>query len=120
MSPVYLRLLVFLLGNLDSACASSSPALHMMYSAYKLNKQGDNIKPRASSFPIWNQSVVPCLVLTVASGQISQEADNVFWYSNLFESFPQFVVIHTDKGFGTVNKAEVEHLDVHGSDTVEA
>ena len=39
----------------------------MMYSAYKLNKQGDNIQPWHTHFPIWNQSVVPCPVLTVAS-----------------------------------------------------
>ena len=39
----------------------------MMYSAYKLNKQGDNIQPWRTAFPIWNQSVVPCPVLTVAS-----------------------------------------------------
>ena len=32
-------------GNLDSTCVSSSPAFLMMYSAYKLNKQGDNIQP---------------------------------------------------------------------------
>ena len=32
-------------GNLDSACDSSSPAFLMMYSAYKLNKEGDNIQP---------------------------------------------------------------------------
>ena len=38
-----------------------------MYSAYKLNKQGDNIQLRRTPFPIWNQSVVPCPVLTVAS-----------------------------------------------------
>ena len=38
-----------------------------MYSAYKLNKQGDNIQPWCTPFPIWNQSVVPCPVLTVAS-----------------------------------------------------
>ena len=38
-----------------------------MYSAYKLNKQGDNIQPWHTLFPIWNQSVVPCPVLTVAS-----------------------------------------------------
>ena len=38
-----------------------------MYSAYKLNKQGDNIPPWRTPFPIWNQSVVPCPVLTVAS-----------------------------------------------------
>ena len=30
------------------------------------------------------------------------------WYSHLFKSFPQFVVIHTDKGFGIVSKAEVD------------
>ena len=39
----------------------------MMYSAYKLKKQGDDIQPWCTSFPIWNQSVVPCPVLTVAS-----------------------------------------------------
>ena len=49
------------------ACASSSPAFQMMYSAYKLNKQGDNIQPSRTPFPILNQSVVPCLVLTVVS-----------------------------------------------------
>ena len=38
-----------------------------MDSAYKLNKQGDNIQPWHTPFPIWNQSVVPCPVLTVAS-----------------------------------------------------
>ena len=37
----------------------------MMYSAYKLNKQGDNIQPWRTPFPNWNQSVVPCPVLTV-------------------------------------------------------
>ena len=40
--------------------------------------------------------------------QISQEAGQVVWYSHLFKNFPQFVVIHTVKGFGIVNKAEVE------------
>ena len=39
----YLRLLIFLLAILIPACASSSPAFLMMYSAYKLNKQGENI-----------------------------------------------------------------------------
>ena len=37
----------------------------------------------------------------------SQEAGMVVWYSHLFQNFPQFVVIHTVKGFGLVNKAEV-------------
>ena len=82
---------------------------------------------------------------------ISQEACQVVWYSHLFQNFPQFVVIHTVKGLGIVNKGEVdvflelscffdvptdadnlisgyyafsifhlEHLEVHGSQTVEA
>jgi len=44
-----------------------SPAFLMMYSACKLNKQGDNIQPWCIPFPIWNQSVVPCPLLMVAS-----------------------------------------------------
>ena len=40
--------------------------------------------------------------------QISQEAGQVVWYSHLFQNFPQCVVIHTIKGFGVVNKAEVD------------
>ena len=67
MSSAYLRLLIFLLAILIPACASSSPAFHMVYSAYKLNKQDDNIQPWCTPFPIWNQSIVPCWVLTVAS-----------------------------------------------------
>ena len=49
------------------ACASSSPAFHMMYSSYKLYKQGDNIQPWHTPLPIWNRSVLPHPVLTVAS-----------------------------------------------------
>ena len=67
VSPAYLRLLLFLLAILIPACVSSSPAFLMMYSAYKLNKQDDNIQPWRTPFPFWNQSVVPCPVLTVAS-----------------------------------------------------
>ena len=40
--------------------------------------------------------------------QISQEAGKVVWYSHVLKNFPQFVVIHTVKGFGIVNKAEVD------------
>ena len=67
VSSAYLRLLIFLPAILIPAYVSSSPAFLMMYSAYKLNKQGDNIQPWRTPFPIWNQSVVPCPVLTVAS-----------------------------------------------------
>ena len=40
--------------------------------------------------------------------QISQEAGKVVWYSHLIKNFPHFVMIHTVKGFGVVNKAEVD------------
>ena len=45
VSSAYLSLLIFLLEVLIPVCASSSPAFHMMYSAYKENKQSDNILP---------------------------------------------------------------------------
>ena len=47
-----------------------------------------------------------CCFLTCI--QISQEAGQVVWYSHFFQNFPQFVVIDTVKGFGVVNKAEVD------------
>ena len=47
-----------------------------------------------------------CCFLTCI--QISQEAGQVVWYSHLFKIFPQFIVIHTVKDFGIVNKAEVD------------
>ena len=63
VSSAYLRLLIFHLAILILACASSSPAFLMMYAAYKLNTQGDNIQSWRTPFPIWNQSVGTCLVL---------------------------------------------------------
>ena len=86
-----------------------------------------------------------CYVLTCI--QISQEAGQVVWYSHLFQNFPQFIVIHTVKGFGILITAEInvfleltcffhdpahvgnliclfwkqlEHLEVHGSHIAEA
>ena len=47
-----------------------------------------------------------CCFLT--STQISQEAGKVVWYSHLLKNFPQFIVIHTVKGFSIVSKAEVD------------
>ena len=40
--------------------------------------------------------------------QVSLGAGQVVWYSHLFQNFPQFIVIHTVKGFGIVNKAEID------------
>ena len=47
-----------------------------------------------------------CFFLTCI--QISQEAGQVVWYAHLFQNFPQFIVIHTVKGFRIVNKAEID------------
>ena len=75
------------------------------HSAYKLEKHNDNTQPCYIAFPIFNQSVVPCLILTGASWptyQASQETGKVVLY------FPQFVVIHTVKGFSIVSEAEID------------
>ena len=47
-----------------------------------------------------------CCFLTCI--QISQETGKVVWYSHLLQNFPKFVVIHTVKGFGILNKAKVD------------
>ena len=47
-----------------------------------------------------------CCFLTCI--QFSQEAGQLVWYSHLLKNFPQFIVIHTVKGFAIVNKAEVD------------
>ena len=92
------------------SCASSSPAFLMMYSAYKLNKQGDNIEPWRAPFLIWNQSTVPCPVLTVASWPAYRFLRRQVRWSGIPISLRifQFVVIHRVKGFGVVNKAEAD------------
>ena len=75
VSSAYLRLLIFLPEILIPAYASSIPAFCMMYFAYKLNKQGDNIQSWCTPFLIWNKSVDPgsnCCLLTCI--QTSQEA----------------------------------------------
>ena len=67
-----------------------------MYSAYKLNKQGDNMQPRGTPFSIWNQSVVPCPVLTVASWPAYRFLKRQVRWSAILISFRifQFCVIH--------------------------
>ena len=60
-----------------------------------------NLEPVCCSMPSSN-----CCFLTWI--QIFQEAGQVVWYSHFFQNFPQFVEIHTIKGFGIVNKAEVD------------
>ena len=79
------------------------------YRLNKLNKQHDNIEPWHTPFPIWNQSVVPCPVLTVASWPAYRFLKRQVRWSGIPISFRifQFVVIHTLKDFGIVNKAGI-------------
>ena len=95
MSSEYLRL--FLLAILT--LASSSLAFRMMYSAYKLNKWGDNIQPWCTPFPVWNQSIVPCPVLTVASWPAYRFLRRQVRWSGTPISFRifQFAVIHSQR-----------------------
>ena len=60
-----------------------------------------NLGPVCSSMSSSNCCFLTCI-------QISQETAQVVWYSHLLKNFPQFVVIHIVKGFGMVNKAEVD------------
>ena len=59
------------------------------------------LKPVCCSRPSSNCCFLTCI-------QISQEAGQVVWHSHLVQNFPQFIVIHTVKGFGIINKAEID------------
>ena len=122
VSSAYLRLLIFLPAVLIPACASSSLAFHMMYSVYKLNKQGDNIQPWCIPFPIWNQSVAPCPVLSASSWPANRFHRRQVRWSGIPISWRifQFVVIHTVKGFTVVNEAEVRYRSIKRGDEVES
>ena len=94
------------------ACDSSIPAFHMMFSAYKLNKQrGRQYTAFTYSFhdlePVCCcMSCSNCCFLTCI--QASQETGRMVCYSDLFKNCPQFVVIHTVKFFSVGNEAEVD------------
>ena len=59
------------------------------------------LEPVCSSMSSFNCCFLTCI-------QVSQEAGQVVWYSHLLKNFPQFIVIHTVKGFGIANKAEID------------
>ena len=109
VSFVYLRLLIFLLAILIPACVLPSLAFRMMYSAYKVNKQGHSIHPWCTPFTICNQSIVPYPILAVVSWHAYRLLRRQVRWSGIPISFRifQFVLIHTVKGFGIVNEAEV-------------
>ena len=102
---------------LESSCASSSLVIsHDVLTLHvsKINRVTTYSLEALLSILI--QSVVPYLVLTVASwptfGYLMQQADSLektlIWNSHLFKNFLPFVVIHTVKGFSVVNEAEVD------------
>ena len=107
---LHLMLLMLLPAIFIPACDSLSLAFHTMYSAYKLNKQSDNIV-LTYSFP--NFEPVHCSMSRsnccfFSCIQVSQVTGKVVWYSYLCNNFPQFVVIHTVKGFSIVSEVEVD------------
>ena len=90
-----------------------SPALAGRFcttGTYKLNKQGDNIQPYPTPFPILNQSVIPCKVLTVASGPSYKFLRRQVRWSGIPISLRifQFIVIYTVNGFSVINEVEVD------------
>ena len=109
VSSAYLGLLIFLPAVLISAGASSSPAFHKIYSAYKLNKQGE-IYTLIYSFPnlepvCCSMSGSHCCFLTCI--ETSQEAGKVVWYCGHLKNLPRLVVIHTVKCFSIASETEV-------------
>ena len=110
VSSAYLRLLILLLAILISNFASSSPAFHMMYSAYKLHKQGDSLQSWCTLSPIWNQSVAPFPVLIIASWPAYKFLRRQVRWSGIAISLRIFHSLLWSiqvKGFGIVNKGEV-------------
>ena len=95
--------------NLDSSLCFIQPGIS--HDAYKLNKESDNIQPWCTPFPILNQSIIPCPVLTVASWPAYRLLWRQVRWSGIpisLKNFPQFLVIYTVKDFSIVNKAEVD------------
>ena len=80
-----------------------------MYSAYKVNKQGDNIQPWLTPFPIWNQSVVSCPVLTAASWPACRFLRKQVRWSDIPISFRIFhSLLWSTQSKIVVNEAEVD------------
>ena len=95
-------------GYLHSSLIFRSLEFCMMYFAYKLNSRWQytalmysfpSVEPVCCSMSISRYCFLTCI-------QISQESGNLVWYFCLFNNFSKFVVIHTVKGFSTVNEAE--------------
>ena len=104
VSFAYLRLFFLSQQSCFQLYAPSRPAFCVMYSAYKLNMQGDNIQTRHTPFPIWNQFTVPCLVLTVATWPAYHSVRILL--QNLFISF----LLPTFSPFLSISLALVKNM----------
>ena len=85
-----------------------------MYFAYKFNKQDENIQTWCTPFPILNQSIVPCSVLTVVSWTTHRFLMRQVRWSDIpiSKNFPQFLMIHTLKGFGIIQWSRCFSLSI--------
>ena len=95
--------------QLIPACVSFRPAFYMVYSAFKLNKQGDNIQPCHTPFPILIQSIVSGPVLTVATWRAYRFLRRQTEWSGMPIS-QEFSTVCCDphKGLNIINEAEVD------------
>ena len=98
-------------GNLDSSLCLIQPGISHDVFCISVKQAGWQDTALTYSFPY----LEPVCCSTSSSNccflpwiQISQKAGQVAWYSHLLKNFPQFIVIHTVKGFSVVNKAEVD------------
>ena len=85
--------------------------IQRMLAVFKLNKHSDNIQPWHTPFPIWNQSVVPCLVLTVASWPAYRFLKRQIRWSGMPTSwriFHSLLLSTQSKGFSVGSEAEVD------------
>ena len=91
------------LSILIPAYNSFSLAFVTMCSAYKLNRR---VTINSLVYSFFNLQGSNCCFLSLI--QVSQETGKMIWYSLLFKSFPQFVMIHTINSFSIVNETEVD------------
>ena len=84
--------------------------IQLLWPTSVLNNQGDNWQPFATPFPDFDQSVVAFPVLTLDSWPVHMFLRRQVRWSGtpISKNFPQFGVIHTVKGFTTVNETEID------------
>ena len=116
VSSAYLRLLIFLPGILIPARDSFSPAFRMMYSAFKLNKQGDHKQPWSTPFPVLTTSLLfhvqlfffsPCPALMVASWPAYRFLRRQIMWSDILISLGIF---HRGLRWALIEIIHVKHL----------